>query len=186
RVVTRRLSPAKARQVRSAASAASEGGATKSSTSQPMISSSAHPKRRSKAGLQSWTLLLESSTTLASGLFSTMAVRKALRSLIVSAIRSRASGWLSARLSVFIAGAVIRGESFPPFRDADLPFLRLVRAESTLIGIEFFAHSRGGAGLRAQARPSIARTSAKSYLQSMVFRSPHPINYLACTAGEHQ
>lgn len=113
----------------------------KSSTSQPTISSSGYPKRRSKAGLQSWTLLLESSTTLASGLFSTMAVRKALRSPIRLAVRSRGWGWLS----VFIAGAVISGESCPAFRDADLPFLRLARTESTLIGIEFVVRGRHGA-----------------------------------------
>ncbi len=109
----------------------------KSSTSHPAISSNGYLKRRSKAGLQSWTLLFESSTTLASGLFSTMAVRKTLRSLIALSIRSRVPGWLSVGLPVIIAGFVISGELCPPFRDAGLPFLRLARTESTLIGIEF-------------------------------------------------
>lgn len=109
----------------------------KSSTSCPAISSSGYPKRRSKAGLQSWTLLFESRTTLASGLFSTMAVRKALRSPTAWAIRSGAFDWISVSFASNKEGVVISGEPFFPFPDADLPFLRLGRAESTLIGIEF-------------------------------------------------
>lgn len=155
----------------------------KSSTLHPRISSSGYPKRRSKAGLQSWTLLFESSTTLASGLFSTMAVRKALRSLIVPPVRSRFSNWLSAGMPVIIAGVVISGESCPPFRDADLPFLRLVRAESTLIGIEFFMKAGCGANFAHKLVLSL-RARLRKTIYKLDLQKPTPNElFSACRGG---